>query len=237
MVPPENIDTRFTTRLREVWPAERPLPALADEPEAGRPVAGLRKLLDAIRTYHPEPIRTIVEIGGELGGSTRLFLREFPDARVITVDPWPAKYRHVEKKWPQIAAHAAADDHSYYRVFMSLNWEWRNRLLPMRTTSGIALPELLGMGVKPDLIYLDGLHTFHGCYDDMVLSHFLFPEAVISGDDWEFNPGLEHTQFMGHQLPVRKAATEFAFVHGRLAVHTVENSYFFAKAAAAPVAP
>ena len=213
-------------RMGETWPDERPIPELMGEPEAGRPTGGLAKLVEAIVASRPEPIRTVVEIGGELGGSTRFFLRAFPEALVITIDPWPENYRHVGKKWPKIAAHAEADRYSYYRIFMSLNWEWRDRLLPLRTTSGEGLPQLFAMGLKPDLIYVDGLHDFHGCYDDLTLAFHLFPGATIAGDDWEFDPGLEHHQFMGYLLPVRRAVTEFAFAHGRLQVHTAGNCYF-----------
>jgi len=212
--------------MRETWPAERPIPALAGEAEVGRPTGGLAELVETIVASRTEPIKTIVEVGGELGGSTRFFLRQFPDAQVITIDPWPANYRHISKKWPQIATHAEADGLSYYRVFMSLNWEWRDRLLPLRATSGEGLPQLFAMGLKPDLIYIDGMHTFHGCYDDLTLAFHLFPGATIAGDDWEFNPGLEHHQFMGYLLPVRRAVTEFAFAHGRLEVRTAGNCYF-----------
>lgn len=228
------IDTGAPLRgkMREIWPAERPIPELANQTEAGRPTGGLSDLLDAIVASRSRPIRTIVEIGGELGGSTRFFLRKFPDAQVVTIDPWPENYRHIGKKWPEIAVHAEADKLSYYRVFLSLNWEWRERLLPLRATSGEGLPQLFAIGLMPDIIYVDGMHTFHGCYEDLTLAYHLFPEATIAGDDWEFNPGLEHHQFMGHLFPVRKAVSEFAFAHSRLEVRTAGNCYFIEPSAA-----
>ena len=97
---------------------------------------------------------------------------------------------------------------------------------PMRTTSGKGFPELFRLGFKPDLVYLDGLHTYHGCYDDLALSHYLFPDALICGDDWVFRPGADAPHFLGIDLPVQRAVTDFAKTHGNLPIIVEGNSYF-----------
>lgn len=208
--------------LAAAWPEAVPF-AVLDGREVGRPVDDIEKLLPRIRQM--ATVRTILEVGGELGGSTRFFLNAFPEARVVTIDPWGEGYGHVAKKWPDIAAFAEADNYSYYRVFLSLNWRWRHRLWPLRSTSGEALPELFRLGVKPDLIYLDGLHTYHGCYDDLALSHYLFPEALVCGDDWVFRPGPNAPHFLGIELPVQRAVLDFAQTHGNLELIVEGNSY------------
>lgn len=223
--------TRLRTRIESAWPKQPPFPALDGE-LAGRPIGDIKKLLPRLRELVGRPVRLIVEVGGELGGSTRFFLNAFEAATVITIDPWPERYGHVARKWPKVAEFAVEDKHSYYRVFQSMNWQWRDRLLPFRTISGIGFPELFRDGIEPDVIYLDGLHTYHGCYDDLALSHFLFPNAVICGDDWAYQPGTGAAHFLGIDLPVRKAVTDFALTHGKLNIVVEGNSYIIEPAKA-----
>ncbi len=208
--------------LAAAWPETVPFPEL-DGRAVGRPTEDLEKLVPRIRDM--QIVRTIVEIGGELGGSTRFFLNTFADSRVITIDPWGEGYGHVARRWPDVAEFAKADNYAYYRVFLSLNWRWRHRLWPMRTTSGVALPQLFRLGLRPDLIYLDGLHTYHGCYDDLALSHYLFPAALVCGDDWAYRPGGDAAQFRGFELPVQRAVVDFAQTHGNLEIIVEGNSY------------
>jgi hypothetical protein len=215
-------DNNIARRIFEAWPPRVPFAEL-DGKEVGRPTDDIEKLIPQIKKMRQ--VHTIVEVGGELGGSTRFFLKAFPEAIVVTIDPWGERYGHVAKKWPDVAEFAKDDKYSYYRVFLSLNWSWRNRLWPMRATSGEGFPELFKAGLKPDLIYLDGLHTYHGCYDDLALSHFLFPEALICGDDWVFRPGAGAPHFLGFELPVQSAVVDFAKTHGDLQVIVEGNSY------------
>jgi hypothetical protein len=68
----------------------------------------------------------------------------------------------------------------------------------MRADIQPALSELAGLDLIPDLLYVDGSHDADSVYQDVSRSRWLFPDAVIMGDDWPWTTvreGLDRTGF------------------------------------------
>jgi hypothetical protein len=80
-------------------------------------------------------------------------------------------------------------------------WEFKERLFPVRGKSPEKLYDLANMGVKLDLVYFDSNKTG----DDIDVVHHLFPDAILTGDDWTW--GLEQ------DYPIRASVRKFAHGH------------------------
>ena len=80
--------------------------------------------------------------------------------------------------------------------------EFKDRFVPFKGYSPLALQELHEMGVKLDIIYIDAMKI----EDDLVAANKLFPNAVLCGDDWTWGED--------EGFPMRKAVTNFANNNG-----------------------
>jgi len=194
------------------WEAE---PKFAEIEAKGRQPLGIELLLDLI---DKDKLFIVVEIGSEFGGSTRRFLAHSPEVWVVSIDPWPANY---PAPWDSLKPHLA-EDGSMEALFRSFCWEYRDRLIPRRGVSPRGLVELYETGLRPDLIYVDGLHTYDGVYEDLTVCQALFPDSRIGGDDWDFE-GIAF-KYEGMKFPVRYAVKQFAVHHQHDIVHH-ENTW------------
>lgn len=205
---------------KRVWAEMVPL---SIEKPQGRPANGLLEVLAKTEKEGLE-VNRIVEIGGELGGSTRLFGANFPSAQVVTVDPWPEEYsRYLPEEFVEARKLSGPFRGSLWQVFLNYCSAFADKLIPLRASSHDALPFLAEVGFRPSLVYVDGEHRHHSAYADLVLTSSLFPNAWIVGDDWNFNP--ESSYYRGVAYPVRQAANDFSIVSGR-ELHSVANTYY-----------
>lgn len=146
----------------------------------------------------------MLEIGTFLGLSTRLWLNCDPELTVICVDPWisPKAHEWTEswalKGWPEIH-HKVIHD-----LFLSSNWDYRDRIIPIRGASPDELGAVHACGVEPDLIYVDGDHSYEGVMKDLTECYRLFPNALLTGDDWNWDKHFCPPQ------SVREAVIEFS---------------------------
>lgn len=183
-------------RLAYPWPAVRPSVAPCDRGWDG----GGRDIVT--RRLAERPIKVILEIGSFLGLSTRTWLRAAPEATIICIDPWfdfyedDSSYRH----WPDVVGK------NIYHLFLSSCWEFRERLIPMRGTSPGDLQVVADLGVQPDLIYIDGNHDYESVRTDLETAHRLFPQAILTGDDWVWDGDPQKPR------AVQQAVEEFAAV-------------------------
>ena len=185
-------------RRKYPWPAQRPAVAPSDR---GWDCGG-RELVTA--ALAARSARIVLEIGSFVGLSARTWLRAAPAATVICVDPWPdVDVRDWGiRDWPELAGQ------SLYDVFLSGCWPYRDRVIPVRGGSPGALEEIHAVGVRPDLVYIDGDHSHDAVWRDLWFCSRLFPNAVLCGDDWTWT---------GKHFPpksVREAVLEFAASEG-----------------------
>jgi len=113
----------------------------------------------------------IIELGSWLGLSTR-WLLDNSKADVIAIDHWNGST--PSEKIPLL-----------YETFLSNCWGYRNRLIPMRTTTLVGIEEVRKMGIKPNLIYVDAGHDYDSALAD-IKACLEFEHCILVGDD--FNP-------------------------------------------------
>ena len=171
--------------------------------------AGGRHLV--IRLIMERQLYTVLEVGVFLGGSARRWLDASPHVNVVGVDRWNdgpwANYARKRGR-PEIAEQMNQRD-GLYRTFLTTNWEYRDRLTPVRAKSPAALFDIAALGLEPDLIYLDADKS--GV--EIEICHQLFPTAVITGDDWWWGTDFIWKPDAGY--PIRKPVKQFCRRHGR----------------------
>lgn len=221
---PNEQDCAFEGRAaklwRRTWPSRNPIPALGPADAVGRPHGGLEDLLAAAGPTG-ESVSTIMEIGVELGGSTRFFLRKYPKANIVSIDSWTEEYP-FPSDWSHLKEYTKPFNGRARELFMSFCWNDRQRLLPIHSWSDAGARRAFNLGIRPDLIYIDGDHRYHGVLADLFLCSALFPKAVLCGDDWDFRSAAP--KYRGYAYPVREAVQAFAS-HKEARIEVVGNSY------------
>jgi hypothetical protein len=181
-------------RLLYPWPAVRPAVPPVDRgwDGGGRDIV-TRRLVE-------RSCKIVLEIGSFLGLSTRTWLSAAPAVTVVCVDPWFDQYEDDSglRHWPDVVGK------NIYHLFLSSCWEFRERIIPVRGTSPTELQVIADLGVQPDLIYIDGDHAYDAALADIETSHRLFPQALLTGDDWTWD---KHTRT---PAAVREAVEDFA---------------------------
>ncbi|MEM9566366.1 MAG: class I SAM-dependent methyltransferase [Actinomycetota bacterium] len=165
------------------WPAERPAAPVV---EWGWGIDGEELLREAV-----DPgCSVVLEIGSLLGGSARFWLEHCPGAHVVCVDPWIDVARVEDRPFlehvPQLAGEVVGRPDGLFEVFLASNWDHRERLTPVRGFSPERLADVAGHGVRPDVVYVDGSHTYEDVIADLSAARLLFPEATVCGDDYEW---------------------------------------------------
>ena len=121
----------------------------------------------------------ILEVGSWLGLSARFWLQN-SKATVICIDTWQGSEEHfTEEEW-------ASKLPKLYETFCVNQWQWRNRLIPIKKSSVEGLHTVASHEVAPDLIYIDASHSYEDVLADITAADMLFPKALIVGDDWNW---------------------------------------------------
>ncbi len=165
------------------WPQQRPdVPAV----EWGWGVEGAGLLQDLV---DPEA-EVILEIGSLLGGSARFWADHCPTATVLCVDPWIDVATVAERPFlehvPELVDVVVGRVDGLFDVFLSSNWEYRDRITPLRGFSPDRLASVHAAGVQPDVVYVDGSHVYEDVIADLSTARTLFPDALICGDDYDW---------------------------------------------------
>lgn len=175
---------------------------------------GGRHLIDdIIRERKPE---YMLEIGCFLGSSAKRWLSLDPALKLVGVDPWSdwlveqcKKYvgrPGLTRAYPDINVQrrfaADIERQGPFPTAMANLRGFENRFVPVRGLSPDILPSLKEAGFTPDLIYIDAGKKA----DDLEACHALWPDAIITGDDWHWN------RTKGY--PMRKIVTGFAEANG-----------------------
>jgi len=175
---------------------------------------GGRQLIDGIiRDRKPE---YMLEIGCFLGASARRWLSLDASMKLVGVDTWSdwlieqcKKYvgrPGLTRAFPDIDVQrrfaADVERQGPFATAMANLHGFETRFVPVRGLSPDVLPSLKDTGFAPDLIYIDASKKA----DDLDVCHALWPQAIITGDDWHWN------RTKGY--PMRKIVNEFAEKHG-----------------------
>lgn len=157
------------------WPDERP--QVPTPPDRNWLFPATRKVLtDTV----PRDAALIIEVGSWLGRSTRFIADLAPRAKVIAIDHWVGSPEHqtdpeLEPLLPRL-----------YESFLAESWDYRDRIIPVRSKSVEGMQKAADAGLQPDVVYLDADHSTESVRMDLTAALDLFPHANIVGDDWNW---------------------------------------------------
>jgi predicted O-methyltransferase YrrM len=119
--------------------------------------------------------KTIVEIGSWKGRST-CALAANTEGVVFCVDTWSGDLETNDKPNPDM-----------FETFMRNTSEFRN-VWPIRRTSQDAAKFILGLKVKPDMIFIDADHNLKPFTDDLIAwSQVLSDQGFLCGHDYGYD--------------------------------------------------
>ena len=195
--------------------SENPWPETADiTPWNFTLGGGGRQLVDTL--INVSDCQYMLEIGCFLGASARRWLTLKSDLKLVGMDTWDdwlieqcKKYvgrPGLTRAYPDIAVQerfaADIERQGPFPTAMANLQEFKDRFVPYRAQSPEALPALKETGFTPDLIYIDAGKNA----EDLDACHALWPDAIITGDDWHWN------RTKGY--PMRKIVNNFAEKNG-----------------------
>jgi hypothetical protein len=161
------------------WPVDRPQ-VEEPPPVPGWLGDGARELLTEAVS---EETRLVVEIGSWVGLSTRYIADRAPNAVVIAIDHWCGSPEHQRNAvWKAMLP-------GLYETFLALCWDYRERLIPLRMTAIQGIRAVASQALEPDLVYIDGEHSYEAVSAEIELVRRSFPRALIIGDDYDW-PGV-----------------------------------------------
>jgi hypothetical protein len=154
-------------------------------------------------SHYMKNTKIILEIGSFCGKSAKLALDSSPpDSTLICVDPWYFQLQETFFQDLDIPIPAKLPD--VWELFRVNMWNYKERIIPIKLVSQMALFRIKEHNVEPDIVYIDGNHTFDGVITDLELVHQLFPKAQIFGDDWNYKNKM---------ADVKEAVEYWAFHH------------------------
>lgn len=180
------------------WPDQPPAVLSVDWSLDG---GGKEIVTDRIRSSE---LKFILEIGAFFGGSIKKWLSCNSHTVVIAADPWEGEWwaGYAEKNGHREIVRQLQNPDGPYNTFIASMWNYRNRIFPVRGKSPSILYDLLNLGIIPDLIFFDSDKSGK----DLKVAHELFPNAVLTGDDWTWGEKGNY--------PIRHAVQSFCNQNG-----------------------
>lgn len=118
--------------------------------------------------------KVIIDGGSWMGLSAWWELHCAPNATVLCIDHWKGSREH-RKMQDTLAV--------LWDTFCVNLWDFRDRIIPMKTDSVAGMQEVYDLGLKPDIVYIDWSHDPDSVFRDVSTALKLFPDAEIIGDD------------------------------------------------------
>lgn len=151
--------------------------------------------------------KVVLELGSWLGQSTRLLLELAPNATILCVDTWQGSTDMVGNA--DAASRLATG--RLLEQFQRNQWEWRDRVIPLRCDSQVGVAHVYWDDIVPDLIFFDTEHTTEHLTAELDAAFAYFPTAKLYGDDWGWPT-------------VRAAVEAFAAKHG-FSIDAIGNAW------------
>lgn len=124
---------------------------------------------------------TIIEIGSYVGDSTEIFAKHF--SRVYAIDPWQNGYDDSD---------AASFQHPMSTIEDQFNklCEKYSNIVKIKDKSSLVAGQFVDKSV--DVVYIDGIHTYQGCRDDIELyKNKVKTGGLLCGHDYQSRfPGV-----------------------------------------------
>ena len=120
--------------------------------------------------------QVVLELGAFLGLSTIYLMQYAPNATILTVDHWKGSREHQGKAYADVIDRL-------FETFCVHLWDYRERIIPMKTRTLDGMIELHDLGVTPEVVYIDASHETGPVFADTAVAMSLWPEAHIVGDD------------------------------------------------------
>lgn len=155
------------------WPLKRPSVPIDDHGWFGE---CNERMLGNFLDEHTE---VVLELGSWLGKSTRFIAQRAKHATILTVDHWKGTTQ-ITNDAPECAEKLPL----LYETFLTNCWEYKARIVPMKTTTLEAIEEVRYYGIKPDVVYLDAAHDYDSVKAELGKCLDLFPDAIMVGDDF-----------------------------------------------------
>ncbi len=169
------------------WPEERPEDAAPGQEQGWLGVGSEMMLAGSLSAK----AKLVVELGSWLGLSTRFIADHAPRATVVSIDTWEGSPEHkTQERFQKLLPRL-------FETFQARCWDYRERVVPLRTNSLDGLRRVAEAGLNPDLVYIDAEHTYEAVSAELKLARELFPHALLCGDDYDWSG-------------VRRAVNEFA---------------------------
>lgn len=172
------------------------------------------KLGELIQEIQP---MLILEIGSWLGASA-LFMAEHTDAEIVCCDTFTGAAEFwVDKEDPSRYL-ALKIEHGFptvYRDFMS-NVIWagkQHQITPMPLPSAVGMEWLWLNKIRPDLIYVDGSHSYESTMSDIKWALRLSPKIICGDDNCSVWPGVQMA--VEHHFGARAVVEPDSFWHYR----------------------
>jgi hypothetical protein len=152
---------------------------------------GRHLIVQLIRECRP---KIFLEVGVFLGGSSRQWLQNSDsEMTLLAADSWtrvvenwiftmasePAPW--IADMGPVLAVQKPIKEYGIYKVALHNLREFRHRVIPLRMLVAEVYAYVKTF-VEPDIIYIDAQKE----RQDYILAHEIFPNAILCGDDWEW---------------------------------------------------
>lgn len=140
----------------------------------------------------------LLELGVFLGGSSAYWFEQLANVSVVAVDQFPNYwgYLNIWTKQPDGAEFRKylpqlKHDAGTFETVVSNLWQHRHNLCLVKGDSTAGLAKLAGL--EPDVIFVDTDKTM----DEVWVAHTLWPDAMITGDDWGHQNTMKQTNALG----------------------------------------
>lgn len=138
-------------------------------------------------------IEAFCELGSFLGTSAKFILdnRVNKKMKLYCVDIWDRGW--IEKNYDKKITEwifGRIGERDLYEIFLDNLREYKDNVVPIKSTTLKAVQILYSRGIKIDAFYVDANREYDNVKDDLNIIKKLYPSSIVCGDDFDFK-GVE----------------------------------------------